>query len=1019
MPPATRRAITALITLLFFLSAAPNSPPAAAQSGAGSLASTPGTITANVALGATLDTTITLRNTGTAPVALRVFEANAPAPQALALPKGAATVALPQAAARVDPQLRAELADGGETEFIAFLADQADLSAAYAIADWRARGEYVYRTLRDHAEATQGELRAALDASGASYTPLWIVNALAVRGDAADLAALASRAEVAQLRASRTAALELAPAQSTGGSCNPAADNSCWNIARVGANRVWTEFGVRGEGITVANIDSGVRFEHPALIGQYRGNTSGSLDHNYNWYDFFGNSPTPVDAGDHGTHTMGTMVAASQPPTAPAVGVAPAARWVAVRACSRDSCSEADLILAAQWVLAPTDLAGLNPRPDLRPHVVNNSWTSGQNATWYAGYTAAWRAAGIYPVFAAGNTLSNLTGCGSVSSPGDYADVTAVGSFDSADRLSSFSRIGPGPGGRLKPDLTAPGSSIWSTVANSNGYGTLSGTSMATPHVAGAVALLWSANPGLIGNYDATYQALAVSATPALGDNRYLGTTHAACQPTSSPNNIYGYGRLNTYAAVASVTVDVPWLSLGATNLPQLAAGAAASLSITLDARRIPGPGTYQARVLVHGPDLGATPLVVPITMSVPADAQHATLSGRVTRADDGGPLQATVTVAGGATVQTDSEGRYRVVVPPSATPYAVTADAPDYVQRSAPAQLGPGGAAALDFALEADVARLAADPAPRDVTLAFRESATLPVALSNQGTKTLTYTVSVPPERFGVWRSDEADGPASAWTPPPPSAVSLALTDDGVSAAIPLGFAFPYVGGIYDRVHILANGVISFTPIMASANTFQAGCIPLSETAGPAIVPLRVDLDPSKPGARVSYASTDQGFLVTWEQVPLYNDAATLLTFQALLQPDGRISLRYRNVPALTAEESASYGLQYDTAATQPLGCRSHLALGDGLTVELRPQQPAVSWLRITPQSGRLAADGVANLAALVSWVRPTQPWPQSGAILVESNDPAQPRLRLTVRLQTTDAPHTMLLPQLWNSDR
>ena len=109
-----------------------------------------------------------------------------------------------------------------------------------------------------------------------------------------------------------------------------------WGVNKINAPNVWSSYNVRGEGIVVANIDSGVQFDHPALARQYRGRlANGTFDHNYNWFDpsrICGNpSVAPCDNDGHGTHTMGTMVgddgAGNQ------IGVAPAARWIAAKGC--------------------------------------------------------------------------------------------------------------------------------------------------------------------------------------------------------------------------------------------------------------------------------------------------------------------------------------------------------------------------------------------------------------------------------------------------------------------------------------------------------------------------------------------------------------------------------------------------------------------------------------------------------------------------------------------------------------
>lgn len=1020
----TRRVVLSLLTLLALLLAIvpPVTPPVAAQAEGPLLSGSPASLAASVALGSTSTLSLTLRNESASAVIPRLYEALANSAQPAGRPTSA-RVPLPGQPRRVDPQIARELASSadGRTDLLVVLADQADLGAAYAIDDWGARGAYVYQMLRDHATASQRTLRALLDARGLAYRSLWIVNALAVRGDAAAVAELAGRAEVAELRANHILTLERQPgagsAQITPSPCAAGSDDACWNIALVGANRAWRDFGVRGEGITVASIDSGVRYDHPALVGQYRGNRGTGFDHNYNWYDPYGNSLIPLDSGTHGTHTMGTMVARGSSASQPAVGVAPGARWIAARACSARECSEVDLILAAQWLLAPTDLAGNNPRPDLRPHVINNSWTAGQNATWYAGYVAAWRAAGIYPVFAAGNSGSQ-PGCGSIQSPGDYVNVTAVGATDNNDWLASFSSIGPTADGRIKPDLTAPGSGIYSTIADANRlYGTSSGTSMATPHVAGSVALLWSANPSLIGDYEATYALLTAAARPRTEDPRFPVELYPTCQPGTTPNNLYGYGRLDAYAAVARASVDVPWLRLPPQPLSPLAPGASLTLELILDARYVPGPGRYQARILVHGPDLSRTPLVIPVTLTVATDASYATLTGRVTRAADGQPLQATVAVVDGARVATDTEGRYQLVLPPALEPYTLVASARDYIAREQQVRLGPAETVSLDFALESDIPRLAADTTPRSLTLAFAEARTLPITISNQGSRTLSYTVALPNDAFGVWRSDEPDGPQATWIEPPDDAVLLALGDDEASGAVPIGFPFPYYDSSYEQLYIAANGFISFEPLPSESLSYSRSCLPLNETPGPAIVPLRVDLDPGQAGAAVSYAQTPAGLLVSWVNVPLYNDNTTRLSFQALLRPDGRISFNYRQVGTLPISESASYGLQQNFRQVQTLGCKAGMGLSDGLSLELRPQMPARVWLTVDQAAGSLAPGAASELAVQVRWIPAMAGgWPASGVVELASNDPTRPRVRFTVRLTSSAAPYRSIFPWIAN---
>ncbi|PDW02044.1 S8 family serine peptidase [Candidatus Viridilinea mediisalina] len=1050
-----RSFVTLLLVFLFLLYTFPLRAPYAAQHDAPSLISEPTSLRQTVALGANQGLTLSLQNSGTSPVNLRLLRAlgheDSPTLAAPSLPP-----ALPQHnKPRVDPQIAQAQAEDplGRSEFLVLLEDQADLSAAYLLNDWYARGDYVYRTLHAHAARTQAPLRALLDARGISYTPFWIMNALAVHGDASTVAALAADLRVAQIRAFEVAHLD-APSPSVPRAelqqlslCAADDQHVCWNIRQVGANRVWNDFGVRGTGITVASIDSGVMLEHPALLAAYRGNQGGRIEHRYNWYDPYGSAPSPSDAGIHGTHVTGIMVGRGTSASNPAIGVAPGANWIAARACSARDCNEADIIQAAQWLLAPTDTNGRNPRPDLRPHIINNSWTSGQDNAWFTSYVNAWRAAGIYPVFAGGNS-GNTRQCSTVQSPGDFPNVTAVGATDSNKALVHFSSIGPTLDGRIKPDLVAPGSSVISSVDDSRIYASLNGTSMAAPHVAAGVALLWAANPALLGDYAATYAALTRSAEPIDVDSRFGSDTFANCPADQLPNNIIGYGLLNLHAAVGMVSVDVPWLHLDQPSPTRLAAGERSSISVTLDASRVPGPGRYQGRILVYGDDLNQSPLAIPVTMEVPADPSHATVQGQVTRSSDGTPLNASVSVATGPTVATDATGSYSLTLAPATSPYQLSASAQGHTTVTSSLTLSATQQVTRNFALEEQQPSIGFDPTPQSFTLTVTQVISASFPISNEGSSALNYSATIPNERYGVWRSDEADGPSSTWREPPASAERLIpitlehaalsrtrkpigtpcsaicnlqstivngvrLTNGGTSAAIPLGFSFPFFENNYEELRIGAHGLLLFGQLPSGELNFSEQCLPLSETSGPSIAVLRARLDPSHPAARISYAQLNVGFLVSWQNVPLADNPDVRLSFQALLQPDGRISLHYENVSGLGPEAWASVGVQRSRFNSQNVSCRNDRPLQNGLSIELRPQPGPSNWISINTPIGNLEPNEQGAIAAQLMWHNPRgQAWPFSATLEVRSNDPQQPIVRKSIRAQAEEPGYQVLLP-------
>jgi hypothetical protein len=445
---------------------------------------------------------------------------------------------------RIDQQVLEALQSSPSADYILVFDEQPDLSGAYQIGDWVERGQYVLDALRSAKDRSQKRALAELNRRGLRHRSFLAGNEIYVYGgDMPALQALLDLPEVARVRAPVTARIQPAGFWlPLAGPADPQAQITAttdWGITDTKADQFWSEHKRSGEGIIVANIDTGVDASHPALAGSYRC-AGGSLTSPECWYDPTGKCNGGIcDDHGHGTHTMGTMAASNDPSLPYTVGMAPGAEWIACKACTKDgNCADDHLLACADWILAP------GGDPANRPHVVNNSWGDVGGDEWFAGSVAAWRAAGIFPAFSAGN----YGACESLGSPGDYPDSFSSAAHASNRVIASFSSKGPGQFGDnpyTKPNLSAPGVSILSswpaniwpyTWAYSNG------TSMASPHSAGAVALLWSCNSGLIGQVDATFQVLQTSADPA--------PAGACGAPASGQGNYtYGYGYLNVLAA--------------------------------------------------------------------------------------------------------------------------------------------------------------------------------------------------------------------------------------------------------------------------------------------------------------------------------------------------------------------------------------------------------------------------------------------------------------------------------------
>ncbi|HET7843521.1 MAG TPA: S8 family serine peptidase [Xanthomonadales bacterium] len=456
-------------------------------------------------------------------------------------------------------QLRAER---GETvDILIELRDAATL-------DYLAPGEFSDRVARAGqqleavADRSQRGLRAALDARGIEYRAFWVANAIAARVSPSDLAWIAARPEVAHIASDAPRQVSLPPLESLASQAK-AIQAVQWNVTRVRAPEVWAA-GANGEGVVVGDQDTGFQWDHPALKSKYRGWNGTSANHDYNWYDAIhgllgsGTNPCGVDApapcadASHGTHTMGTILgddgAGNQ------VGMAPGAKWIGCRNMERGAGRPSTYIECFEWFMAPRPVGSLvGGDPSRAPHIISNSWgcpvgppPNGEDCVVDSIRQTIEnvRNAGILVVVAAGNSGSS---CSSVTDPpAIYAASFTIGATTSSDAIASYSGRGPvtvDGSNRLKPDITAPGSGIVSSVPG-GGYASSSGTSMATPAVAGVAALLMSANPALKGNPAAVEQLLRQTAIPTTSAQN-CGTFPGA----SIPNAVFGYGRIDAFAA--------------------------------------------------------------------------------------------------------------------------------------------------------------------------------------------------------------------------------------------------------------------------------------------------------------------------------------------------------------------------------------------------------------------------------------------------------------------------------------
>ncbi len=834
----------------------------------------------------------------------------------LAAPAGLAPAhARPQeraATAEIETLVLDELAQKGTTDFMLVLKEKADLTPAARLPAKVEKGRFVFETLRAHAERTQAGLRSFLDARGASYRPYYIANKILVRGgDRALLDELAARPEIARILANHRFQLQEPFINPNPPKAAPAVIES--NITFVKADDVWA-LGVTGVGTVMAGNDTGLDWDHPALIEQYRGWNGATADHNYNWWDATNTYPfVPNDGHGHGTHTSGTMV--GDDGATHQIGMAPGADLIHCKNMDNfGSGVDAWFIECFEWDLAPWDLAGANPDPAMAPDAVNNSWGYfGGGVPTFQDEIAALQAAGVAVEVSAGNEGS---GCGSLRSPGDYLVVITTGSVQHSGgvlpgTITGFSSRGPSDlhPGEYFPDIMAPGENINSSLPGGGYSGpTWSGTSMSGPHVTGLIGLMWSASPVLQGNVAETYAILHDTAVRLTGQNG----SNCGGDYTNGPNNDWGYGTIDALAAVneailrggpagtlqGTVTDDVTGLPILGASVHVVGAADRTAYTDAAGAYSVLLPiGAYDATAGLYG-YLSETVLGIvvnedAVTMQdfalTPAPS-HA-VSGTV-RDGDGNPVaNATVTILNTplAPANTDANGLYSFATVFEGT-YDVQAEA-GACNDSQTQSLVVDGDETLDF--------------------------TLP-----QRTDLFGYTCEVVP--FAYINGNRV----------------LALTGDDASRRVALPFPITLYGQTYTEMWVVTNGFVTF---QGPNTTYTNEAIPSVNAPNAAVYAFWDDLVVDASAAvrvRLVGSIPDRRLVVEWRNVYFYADSSKRVTFEMLLYETGQILMQYRGIAEDDMEKgnSATVGLENAAGTDAFQYSFGEAAISNGLAVLYSP---------------------------------------------------------------------------------
>ena len=444
---------------------------------------------------------------------------------------------------------------------IQFQDQKMDLSSYRSSWDKSQKGSFIFKTLQENTRISQNAVQKWLTDKGISFKSNMLVNALLVTLSKEQITYLAKRSDIAFVYDNPEIFVTPNQRSTENQSLRSASE---WGIEKIKAPAVWA-MGITGKGIVIAGQDTGYDWTHPDLVSAYRGSSKEIVKHDYHWFDAIDkasplNKDTinpcgysikiPCDDDVHGTHTMGTMVGKDISGTS--IGVAPGATWIGARNMDRGYGNPFSYLACFDWFLAPRDLSGKNPNPLLSPHVINNSWSCptmegclNNHVELFEKAISLLRKAGIMVVVSAGNDGGSCETMNEI--PVTVSGAFSVGATRSNDSIASFSSRGPAiilGKKQIKPDVSAPGVSIKSAFPGKK-YGLQSGTSMAGPHVAGLAALLFSANPSLIGQVDKVEQIIRETSLPL-----YSSQVCSNISGGSYPNPVYGYGRIDALAAV-------------------------------------------------------------------------------------------------------------------------------------------------------------------------------------------------------------------------------------------------------------------------------------------------------------------------------------------------------------------------------------------------------------------------------------------------------------------------------------
>jgi subtilisin family serine protease len=806
------------------------------------------------------------------------------------------------------------------------------------------------------------------------FNPFWIANVIRVDATRAEIEQIAARSDVARVYYNYNIELvEPVEIKKDDGGLITVVEPG---VEAVRAPEVWA-LGITGAGVLVANMDTGVDGDHPALADRWAGVADPRYEGHpeWAWYDpYAGQNDFPYDNHGHGTHTMGSVTGAS-PTTGDTVGVAPGAYWMASAPIDRGGGiprTVADAILSFEWMVDPDGDPGTSW--DV-PAVCSNSWglTTGHGYPpcdeLFWSYLDACEAAGTVILFSAGNE-----GYSGLRRPADRATddyrtcaVAAVDANNPNWPIADFSSRGPTyctPGGEaaIKPDIAAPGVNVRSCYPG-GGYASMSGTSMASPHVNGVVALIRQANPNL--SVEMIKQIIYDTAFD-------LGNP--------GEDNDYGWGMIDAYEAVTMAMTDFGYVDgyvTDASNSDPLQANVevvGSMISVQADEEGyyllgVPAESTYTLKASLFGYYPLEQSIYVVTDDTVSLDFQLEPVPPPLLSYD---PTSFNVNVQPGEvlerslTIYNDGEGPLYYWLSASTDNRLLLSNRtgiPRADERTAP----------IGYRL--------ADPGKGDL----KEEPYYPPIITDEGG----------PDNFGyVWiDSDEPDGPVFSWVDISSIGTPIdfgADIDDGNSGPLALGFTFPFYGNDFTSINVCSNGWASFTDETSVEWGNQP--IPNPEAPNNMLAAFYDDLNFENGGTGYFYTNNADSAIITWDHVPDWRQEG-IFTFQIILSSPAGITYQYLEMGPGRLDE-CSIGIE-NSDGTDGLEVAYNASyMHDNLTIRF-----GLGWLVVTPSSG--IVDPHDSFEATVTFdATNLLTGTYTGSIHLDSNDPVNPNAVIPVTL-------------------